>query len=68
MCHGHVDLKTMEREVQERLRASVASTNRSDATCPGLPPELVGGLRGAMLRIGRMLSGPFARTRGSRAT
>jgi hypothetical protein len=38
MCHGHVDLRTIEREVQDRLRAAkpVAHPGRrtDDVTVP----------------------------------
>jgi hypothetical protein len=46
MCHGHVDLRVIEREVQDRLRAAkpVASVEaEADVT---VPPGLIGGLPG----------------------
>lgn len=52
MCHGHIDLKYIERDVQDRL-ASVKPVSETavddDVT---VPPGLIGGLPGllALLR------------------
>jgi hypothetical protein len=40
MCHGHVDLRTIEREVQDRLRAAKPvhpSKEEADVTVPARP-------------------------------
>jgi len=40
MCHGHVDLRTIEREVRDRVRAvkpgTMPAAARSDEASPGL--------------------------------
>jgi hypothetical protein len=60
MCHGHVDLRTVEREVQERLRAvkpSLSAVRQDDEVCP---PGLIGGLPGLLARL-RPLLAPLRR-------
>jgi hypothetical protein len=52
MCYGHVDAKVLEREVQDRVRA--AQVAPVDPVPEGLPPELRGGLRGAVARVAAM--------------
>jgi hypothetical protein len=50
MCHGHVDLRVIEREVQDRLRAAkpVASVEAEEDVT--VPPGLIGGLPGIIAR------------------
>ncbi|MEJ6391344.1 hypothetical protein [Gymnodinialimonas ulvae] len=54
MCYGHVDAKVLEREVQDRLRAAQRAPH--DTAPEGLPPELMGGLRGVFARVSAVLS------------
>lgn len=51
MCHGHVDVKTLEREAMERLRAARPVAVAETAVGDGPPPELTGGLAGVVARL-----------------
>lgn len=53
MCYGHVDAKVLEREVQDRVRA--AQRAPQDSAPKGLPPELMGGMRGFFARASAVL-------------
>lgn len=53
MCYGHVDAKVLEREVQDRVRA--AQRAPQDNAPEGLPPELMGGMRGVFARVSAVL-------------
>jgi len=50
MCHGHVDLRTIEREVQDRLRSAAPKTASNDEEAVTLPPSLTPGWRGVVAR------------------
>lgn len=51
MCHGHVDLRIIEREVRDRLHAPrPVATDAQDATVT-VPPHLIGGLPGLVARL-----------------
>ncbi|MEX3016272.1 hypothetical protein [Gymnodinialimonas hymeniacidonis] len=59
MCYGHVNVKVLEREVQDRLRAAHTVGNLAPECEPqAMPPELIGGFRGLWAR---MRAGPLAR-------
>jgi hypothetical protein len=53
MCYGHVDVKVLEREAQERLRG--AAPLSAPEMSVGLPPELIGGWRGVWARFAMTL-------------
>ena len=55
MCHGHVDLKYVEREVQERLRAAKPAASLSQDDDVTVPPGLIGGLPGLVARLRALL-------------
>jgi hypothetical protein len=51
MCHGHVDLRTIEREVQDRLRAAKPVTIKAQDEDITVPPGLIGGIPGLFARL-----------------
>lgn len=57
MCHGHVDLRTIEREVQDRLRAAKPRARETQDENVTVPPGLVGGLPGLVARLRAALRG-----------
>ncbi len=61
MCHGHVDLKYIEREVQDRLRAAKPVAREVEDEEITVPPGLIGGLPGLVARVRAL----FARRRGT---
>jgi hypothetical protein len=56
MCHGHVDLRTIEREVQDRLRAVKPAVTPSGDEADSLPPMRVPGWLGRLARTGAALA------------
>ncbi len=57
MCHGHVDLRTIEREVQDRLRAGKPAVRMSQDDDVTVPPGLIGGVPGLVARLRALLPG-----------
>ena len=58
MCHGHVDLKYIEREVRDRLNAAQAAPKAvADDDDVTVPPGLIGGLPGLVARLRCLLKG-----------
>jgi hypothetical protein len=55
MCHGHVDLRTIEREVQDRLRAAKPVARETAEGETAMPPGLIGGLPGVLARLRAVL-------------
>jgi hypothetical protein len=55
MCHGHVDLRTIEREVQDRLRAAKLTMPMSQDDDVTVPPGLIGGFPGLLARLRALL-------------
>jgi hypothetical protein len=55
MCHGHVDLRTIEREVQDRLRAAKPTMPMSQDDDVTVPPGLIGGFPGLLARLRALL-------------
>lgn len=55
MCHGHVDLRTIEREVQDRLRAAKPVVRKAEDERNPVPPGLIGGLPGVFARLSALL-------------
>jgi hypothetical protein len=55
MCHGHVDLRTIEREVQERLRAASPVIRDAGDEPITVPPDLIGGIPGLLARLRALL-------------
>ena len=55
MCHGHVDLRTIEREVQDRLRAAKPTMPMSQDDDVTVPPGLIGGFPGLLERLRALL-------------
>jgi hypothetical protein len=51
MCHGHVDLRVIEREVQDRLRAAKPVASFEEEADVTVPPGLIGGLPGIIARL-----------------
>lgn len=51
MCYGHVDLRTIEREVHDRLRATAPKMAAKEDASVTLPPSLTPGLRGVFARV-----------------
>jgi hypothetical protein len=51
MCHGHVDLRYIEREVQDRLRASKPAASVHQDEDVTVPPGLIGGIPGLVARL-----------------
>jgi hypothetical protein len=67
MCHGHVDVKLLEREALERLRATQPRRAQAATQTGGPPPELMGGLAGGVARLRHALGAMLARLRIARA-
>ncbi len=58
MCYGHVDLKFVEREIQDRVQAAqVATASETDDRDVSVPPGLIGGLPGVWARLRHRLKG-----------
>jgi hypothetical protein len=57
MCHGHVDLKFIEREVQDRLRAATTLARDDTNEDVTVPPGLIGGLPGLVARLRALMPG-----------
>ena len=55
MCHGHVDLRTIEREVQDRLRAAGPVIRDVEDEPITVPPDLIGGIPGLLARLRALL-------------
>lgn len=55
MCHGHVDLRTIEREVQDRLRAAGSVKRDAAEEDVAVPPGLIGGVPGLLARLRALL-------------
>ncbi|GEM_PF-1771860 len=55
MCHGHVDLRTIEREAQDRLRAVKPAVSMSRDDDVTVPPGLIGGFPGLVARLRTLL-------------
>lgn len=51
MCHGHVDPKFIEREVQDRMRAATPVARDAQDQDDTVPPGLIGGLPGLVARL-----------------
>jgi len=55
MCHGNVDLRTIEREVQDRLRAVKPAVPMSQDDDVTVPPGLIGGFPALVARLRTLL-------------
>lgn len=51
MCHGHVDLRIIEREVRERLHAPRPMAMDTQDAAVTVPPHLIGGVPGLVARL-----------------
>ncbi len=56
MCHGAIDPRLEMRDAEDRVRASAADLSRASVPEGHVPPELIGGLRGAFARVAALVS------------
>ncbi len=58
MCHGSIDPKFLMREVEDRVRTAAPAPS-NEASPGSLPPELMGGWRGAWARLAALFPRRF---------